>query len=298
MATYSIDDIRSLVGDDRIHRKVFTDPEIFELEIERIFGRVWNYVGHESQVPNTGDFFCTAIARQPVVMSRHGDGKVYVFHNRCAHRGTKVLNQECGNAKRFQCMYHGWTYHTDGSFAGMPVQDEEVEDGFDVTNRKLGMHPVARWQSYLGFVFASLSNDGPDLVEYMGEARRGLDEFVAAAPAGEVELVGGCHRYAYNGNWKFQLENLTDTYHVIATPASTVGSDGRQFKRRSGSTGDTPIFYDENNRPVILDIEPNVPLGDVIEVYDACRAAEFQSVNFAVETPVALEKPQRKSSPE
>ncbi len=254
MAAIGTQELQSLVKPDRIHRRVFVDPAIFDLEMARIFGRMWIYVGHESQIRKPGDFLCTRIGREPVILSRHADGSVHVLHNRCAHRGSKVVTQECGNTKRFQCMYHGWTYHTDGRLAGLPMQAEEEKDGFDFSAPDFGMRPVARCQSHHGFVFANLSPSGPSLVEAMGEARHAFDEFVAAAPDGEVELAGGCHRYEYRGNWKHQLENLTDTYHTVATHASTVAPDGTQFKRRTGTKGTDVQFYDREKRPVILDV--------------------------------------------
>lgn len=258
MNAYSPSELRALVEEQRMHRKVFVDPDIFRLEMERIFHRSWVYVGHVSQVPNHGDYVCTRIGLQPVVMVRHNDDKVRVLFNRCAHRGAKVVNEECGNARRFKCMYHGWMYRTDGTLAGMPMQAEEAADGFDFTNPDLGMKPVAQYDQIHGFVFANLTPGGPSLLDYIGEARHAFDEFVAAAPDNEVALVGGCHRYEYKGNWKHQLENLTDTYHVVATHASTVDSEGKQFKRRSGEEGAEARFYDDKKRPVILDIGVSV----------------------------------------
>ena len=252
MDPYSNEHLRGLVHDERIHRDAYRDPEIFELEMERIFARTWIYVGHDSQVPNPGDFFCTDIARQPVVMVRHTDGRVHVIYNRCGHRGTRVVNQESGNVKRFSCMYHGWTYETNGELAGVPLREDEDEDGFDFTDPSFAMMQLPRVDSYGGFVFASLSAAGPDLMTYMGEAKRGIDEIIAAAPDGEVELVAGCHRYQYRGNWKHQLENISDTYHTAFAHASTVGPDGRQFQRRTGDNGVRPPFYDENGVPVVL----------------------------------------------
>lgn len=258
MNAYSPSELRSLVEEERIHRKAFVDPGIFRLEMERIFHRTWVYVGHLSQVPSPGDFVCSRVGLQPVILVRQPDGSACVLYNRCAHRGARVVNEECGHAKRFHCMYHGWVYRTDGTLAGMPMQKEEVADGFDFSDPALGMQQAARVDNIHGFVFANLSKTGPDLHEYIGEARHAFDEFVAAAPDGEVELAGGCHRYEYKGNWKHQLENLTDTYHVIATHASTVDSDGKQFKRRSGTQGSEARFYDDRKNPVILEIGVSV----------------------------------------
>ena len=90
-------DLSRLVTDTRVHREVFQDPAIFDLEMERIFARSWVYVGHASQVPEQGDFLCTRIGAQPVVMTRHSDGRVHVLYNRCGHRGVKVVAEDHDN---------------------------------------------------------------------------------------------------------------------------------------------------------------------------------------------------------
>ena len=251
--TPATDYIRKLVSEDRIHRSVYLDPEIFELEMKRIFGRVWIYVGHESQVPNTGDFYCTTIGLQPVVMSRHGDGNVHVVHNRCAHRGAKVLTERSGHREYFHCMYHGWTYRNDGSLAGCPLRSQEEQDGFDFS--RLRMEPVARLQSYHGLVFASLAREGPDLIEYLGEeVRTEIDEFVEAAPDGCLEVNAGCHRYEYRGNWKHQVENMVDAYHTIPTHLSSSDPQGVQFRRRSGDNAVGVTGFDPEEQSFVRDL--------------------------------------------
>ena len=96
----SVSDINDLIEPGRVHRNVYTDPDLFELEMDRIFGQAWIYVGHDSQIPNTGDFITTEIGRQPVILIRHSDGNPKLLINRCSHRGAKVLNETIGNARR------------------------------------------------------------------------------------------------------------------------------------------------------------------------------------------------------
>ena len=83
-------DIGSLVQPDRVHGSVYTDPAIFELEMERVFGRAWVFLAHESQVAEPGDFFTTHLGRQPVIICRDKEGAIRVFFNRCTHRGAIV----------------------------------------------------------------------------------------------------------------------------------------------------------------------------------------------------------------
>src|SRR5438132_504256 len=115
MPTLSADDIARLVESDRVHRAVYTDPHVFELEMERLFGRAWLLLGHESQVPNPGDFFTTRMAREPVIVARHTDGSARALINRCAHRGTTVCDAPSGTTRQFVCPDHGCTSRPDGA---------------------------------------------------------------------------------------------------------------------------------------------------------------------------------------
>jgi phenylpropionate dioxygenase-like ring-hydroxylating dioxygenase large terminal subunit len=233
MKPLSPQELRSLIHDDRVHRSIYLDPEIFALEMRRIFGQAWVYVGHDSLVPKPGDFITTRIGSQPVVMSRHTDGKVYVVFNSCGHRGAIVCNDEKGNAALFRCCYHGWTFKTNGDLDAVAMP-RGYGRNFDLTDPSLGMGRVPRVAIYRGFVFASLAADGPGLENYLGHARDSIDELVDRAPDGEIDLGAGVHKYMFRGNWKLQLENVVDMYHVPFSHESTVGRGGRQFGRRPG----------------------------------------------------------------
>ena len=103
MATY-LDEpaaVAALIRDDEVHRDVYTSPEIFALEMRHVWSRAWIYVGHESQVVQPGDYVTLDLAGQPVILIRHADGVVHVLHNRCAHKGARLLTQPCGNTGRF-----------------------------------------------------------------------------------------------------------------------------------------------------------------------------------------------------
>ena len=254
MQHYTKDGIAGLIGDGRVHRDVYEDPAIFALEMERIFARTWVFVGHESQVPEAGSFICTRIGTQPVVMVRHSDGQVHVLYNRCGHRGVKVVNEESGCLNRFMCMYHGWTYHTNGDI-DFVTQAEGYPEGCAPDPVANGMGRLARVDSICGFVFANMSADGPDLRGYLGANAICLEDLAASAPDGEIELRGGVHRYLYRGNWKFQVENLTDMYHPAYSHESSSRPSGQQFVRRKGDQGGIQ-FFEKKGRPKSLD-----PLG-------------------------------------
>jgi benzoate/toluate 1,2-dioxygenase subunit alpha len=233
--------IGDLVESGRVHRRVYTDPEVFELELQRIFGRAWLYVGHESQVPRPGDYFATELGRQPVIMVRHRDGSIRVVANRCTHRGAKLVNVQRGNVTRFSCLYHGWSFDTDGTLVAVPIP-EGCSDQFDKSCFNLAVVP--RVAEYRGFVFASLAESGVSFEEHVGPIRGSIDDLVDRAPEGRLALDLGVHRYHYNGNWKMQVENVLDSYHVPFSHASTVNTKGVQFARREGDAAGAKVFDD------------------------------------------------------
>lgn len=220
------DALRDLVRPDQVHRDVYLDRDLFRDEVRRIHGRAWLYVGHESQVPNPGDYVTTVMGLTPVVMVRHKDGSVRVVRNRCGHKGAAVVGKRCGNAKSFKCMYHGWTYDTDGSLQGVPQKKGYDDTGIDLADPAHGMTPVGGVATYRGFVFAKLASDGPELETFLGPAATALDNVADRAPDGELEVVGGPFRLMQRNNWKMLIENLNDLMHpMVAHISSTEAAE-------------------------------------------------------------------------
>ena len=141
--TIEIDEMVSLERGE-IDRRIYSDPAIFELEMERIFARSWLFLCHESQIPEPGDFFQSVMGRDNVLVVRQKDRTVKAMLNTCAHRGNAVCRAEEGNAKSFLCTYHGWSYGIDGQLLGVP--------GFKTfyngrsTSRNTGWHKWPKWQ--------------------------------------------------------------------------------------------------------------------------------------------------------
>jgi benzoate/toluate 1,2-dioxygenase subunit alpha len=262
-----------LVEPDRVHRDVYTDPEVFQLEMERLWSRTWIYVGHASQVANAGDFITLDIAAKPVIMVRHGDGTIRVLMNRCAHKGTKVVSDFSGNTgKVFRCPYHAWTYRTDGSLINIPLKD-----GYEGTRlESQGLPVVKNVETYRGFVFARLSENGIGFREYFGESLSSIDFLADRSPEGELELVGGCLRYLHNCNWKMFVENLNDTMHPMIAHA---GSAGIAKKLWEGKPANIPKpMAIEQFVPFVSDYKFFDDMG--VRVYP--HGHSFSGVNFSI----------------
>jgi phenylpropionate dioxygenase-like ring-hydroxylating dioxygenase large terminal subunit len=215
-----------------VHRSVYTDPDIFALEMDRIFARSWIYLGHESQVETPGDFFATRLGSQPVIVVRHSDGSIRVLANRCAHKGMQLVgDDERGRRRALRCGYHGWIFDTDGCARALPAPAGYEGTAVGKASPDARLRSAAAVDTYRGFIFARWRGDGPGLSDWLGPMRSSLDNLVDRAPDGEVEVAGGVLRYVHHVNWKFFLENTLDALHPmvvhqsVTRPASHVAHE-------------------------------------------------------------------------
>jgi p-cumate 2,3-dioxygenase alpha subunit len=194
----------------RVHRDAYVSCEILELEWQRIFDRSWLYVGHESEVPGPGDFRTRDVAGRPLILCRDSAGALRVLINSCTHRGAQVCRERQGNARSFQCFYHAWTYSNAGDLIGVP---DAAGYAPDFRQQELGLKAPPRVVNYRGLVFVSFDPAIEEFTDYLAGAREYLDVILDLSETG-MEVVGGEHQYSINANWKMQVENTVDDYHV------------------------------------------------------------------------------------
>ncbi|WP_322866629.1 FAD-dependent oxidoreductase [Aquicoccus sp. G2-2] len=198
----------------RVPDWVYTNDEIYEREVERIFhGRTWNYVGLDCEVPNPGDFVRSYVGPTPVVVSRDEDGEVHVFENRCSHRAAEFCRELRGNTAEFVCPYHEWSYDLKGNLAGVPFRRGANGAGgmpadFNPADHGLRKLNVARRG---GVIFASYAEDVESIEDYLGEDM--LKDYDAVFSGRKLKLFGH-YRHTIMGNWKLYPENLKDPYHA------------------------------------------------------------------------------------
>ena len=224
------DAIRALVQPDRVHRDLYINQELFELEQENFFANTWNYVGHDSQLPKPGDYISNEIAGRPLIVVRHTDGSVRVMMNRCAHKGSRLVNAPCGNTgKFFRCPYHAWTFKTDGSLLSIPLKNGYEGTALSECESSKGLTLVKNVRVYRGFIFVKLNDVGPGFEDYFGESLSSIDNMADRSPEGELEIAGGCLRYMHQCNWKQFVENLNDTMHPMVVHESSAGTAKRMW---------------------------------------------------------------------
>ena len=221
-----------------IDRAIFTDKEIYEEEIEKVFTRAWLFVGHESQIPNPGDYFVSRMGTESVILARDKKNKVHVFLNSCRHRGMKVAQYDHGNTQLFTCPYHSWSFTTEGKLFGVPQYKNLYEECLDKEDWSL--IEVAKMEIYKGTVWATWDKDAPDFLTYLGDAKMHLDLALDCRDGreGGSEVLMGVHKWIIPCNWKFAAENfLGDTYHNVSHrsvdlvgigPSAEAGVKGRR----------------------------------------------------------------------
>ncbi len=199
----------------RVHRSVFTDPGILEMERERIFNRCWLYAAHESEVRKPGDFVTRRIAGRPVIVSHGQDGKIRVLLNSCTHRGSLICREARGNAPRHRCSYHGWTFTSEGELCSVPGE-HAYSEAFDSGELNL-REPRGGTSAYRGLIFVNFdSQNETSLEDYLGDARHHID-LMADQSAGRMEVLSGTHVYSVRCNYKLLAENSVDGYHALST---------------------------------------------------------------------------------
>ena len=216
-------DPAELVQADRVHTSLYTDPTLFDAELEKIFYSTWVWVAHESEIPETGSYKTTYIGKQPVIVVRDRKKNINVLLNRCRHRGATVCEHKKGKTASFVCPYHGWGYALDGSLRGIP-HPESYADCIDKAELPL---VSLRVESYAGMIFATFKDDIQPLEDFLGSARKWMDLFMKQG-AGYGIKVPGEHRFRFPGNWKIQLENTTDAYHFPLVHKSFLSSVDEQ----------------------------------------------------------------------
>jgi nitrite reductase/ring-hydroxylating ferredoxin subunit len=219
--------IRDVVNDDAtlIHRRAWTDPEIYALEKRGIFGRAWLFLAHASQIPDPGDFVQAYMCETPIIVARGADGDVHASVNSCTHRGLPVCRADHGNAKSFVCPYHSWSYAVTGELQAIP-QERQLENRPDKS--QLGLKPVPRVESWNGMIFGSFDEDVEPLDDYLGDMKFYLGAFFDRFPQG-IEFVGAPQRWLIHANWKLPMENqLGDVNHGPFLHASVIPAQANQ----------------------------------------------------------------------
>jgi len=229
----------------------YTSREFYEREVERVFRRVWNFVGRADEIPQPGDFMTIDLFGESLLIQRDDDGVVHAFVNICRHRGTRLLDG-CGNSRLTRCPYHGWTYAADGSLIGTPGMEQTV--GF---NRKDYNLLSVRLETWAGYMFVNFDTNDGSLATYLGE----LPDKLASYNLDDMVCVRR-KEYDLSCNWKIYIENAMEEYH---TPVVHKKSIGKQTTVREVGRGEWAALFMKAERTIAVlpedigDAFPQIP---------------------------------------
>jgi Rieske 2Fe-2S family protein len=205
-------------------REFYTDSDIYERDIERIFLRAWLYAGHESEISEPGDWFLFELAGESVIVARGLDGEIRAMLNVCRHRGSRICLERSGCSKRLTCRYHGWTYDLEGNLVGA----SRMKPDFDKSGTSLRRVHVERLE---GMIFVNFA-DQPAAFDVV---REGLADCLRPYGLADAKVA---HRQTYPiaANWKLAVENYCECYHCA--PAHPEYSRGHSLAYENGRFGE------------------------------------------------------------
>jgi glycine betaine catabolism A len=190
-------------GAKTLAQQYFISPDVFMQEQEQIFSAQWVLVGHESQIPKTGDYIIQEVAGESLIVLRDKDAVVRGFYNVCRHRGTRLCEDASGQVRAIQCPYHAWTYGLDGKLIGAPHMDDVP--GFDKADYSLHAVNLALWE---GFIFVNLAKKPMPLEEWFAPLAGKFSHW-------NMSILRSAKRIEYDvhANWKLMFENYSECYH-------------------------------------------------------------------------------------
>jgi phenylpropionate dioxygenase-like ring-hydroxylating dioxygenase large terminal subunit len=241
--------LRSLFDFERgtISREVYVNEDIYQQELEQIYQRCWLFIGHESQVPNPGDFLVTRMGEEEVIMVRgRKDKKIRAFLNSCRHKGMKVCRYDDGNTLVFTCPFHAWTYDTDGRLVGVGFFDEAYSGG-ELDKSQWGLHEVAQLSNYYGSIWATWDRKAPPFEDYLGSYAPSLRHCLQSSEGEDngAEVFNPVIKWYIPTNWKVAAFSFAgDSTHAAMTHrsinAAAIGPQGDRSPERSAIRAEFP----------------------------------------------------------
>ena len=193
-----------ILGTELIPKERYISKEYMELEWERMWTKVWNMAGRESDIPNVGDYFTTELGSESLLIVREAEDKVRAFYNVCPHRGNQIRNPGMGHAESFQCAYHFFEFNLDGSKKFVPDEDTFTQGVPQET--ALVEVPCDTWG---GFVWFNMNPDAEPLLEFLHPVNEHLDPYHMDEYAIVQDLT-----IEWDTNWKASVDAFNEVYHV------------------------------------------------------------------------------------
>lgn len=182
----------------------YADPGFHELELKHVFGKSWLGVAHLSELPEPGSYKLFEEMGRSIIISRGPDDQIRAFKNACRHRGSALVSEPTGTARRFVCPYHAWGYSAEGELKAVP----EIRNFACVDKAAMSLISV-RCEVWNKFIYINFDTDAAPLSEYMAP----FDAELAGFPFDKM-VVKQVIRREFDCNWKVAYDNFVEGYHV------------------------------------------------------------------------------------
>ena len=273
----------------------YTDPNFTKLEKEYVLDKTWQFVGHEAQVKNVGDYRLLEWLEEPIFIVRAEDNKVRAFYNTCKHRGAKIVIEPEGNKRRLVCPLHGWAYSHEGELLGLPESKNFPRNILNSEEKKCLNLKEVRLETYGPLLFINISGDAEPLREAMGVGADELDHLLG-------DLSDDCHLIdetilPMQSNWKIVGDVNIETYHVNTAHRTTGAplldvSTTAQWLLPKGNSRMMVCFNDKTQHGIDKNAEnPLIPLAKGLEV-NPLPAKGIYSFHFFPNFSIVLAGPQ------
>lgn len=206
----------------RIEVSRYFSRDFHDLEVERLWKRVWQLACHEDDIPNVGDAIPYDIASLSFIIVRTGEDEFSAYPNACRHRGRRIVDCPRKGLRVLRCPFHGWSWHLDGKLKEVPCHWDFPE--VDEKSHSLTPVKVGRWG---GFVFINPDPDAEPLGAFLGDIDA---HFVTLPFERRYKAVHVAKRLPCN--WKIAQEAFMESYHVVATHPTlltTLGDANSQY---------------------------------------------------------------------
>lgn len=274
-----------------VPRRAFTEQAIFEKEYSAIFDKCWLYLGHASELAEPGSFLTRTVARRPILFNRNKDGDYNALLNVCPHRGALVCRERQGKSRAFQCMYHGWTFGSNGNLMNLPGGNGYPEN-FKNDPQKQMVH-VPRMDRIGDFFFISFAEHGETLADFLADAGDYL-KLVSEHSKSGMMIVGGTQEYAIRGNWKLLAENSVDGYHATSTHSTYL----EYLVNANGALGGTALEgkgVDLKNGHAVIEYSApwGRPIANWVPLWGDKGKEEIEAIYKQLETRLGRERAER-----
>ena len=210
-----------------LDQQFYTDPSIYNIDLETFFYNQWIFVGHESQVKNTGDYFLFEIGNESIIIIRDKNSKINCFYNVCRHRGSHICIEKEGKTKKLVCPYHAWAYDLEGNLVSARMMDEKF-------NKKDWNLNKCSSKVYEGLIFINLSENPDDFNKFINPVKN----FIELHGLNKSKIAFK-KTYPTSGNWKLTLDNFHECYHCLPAHPEYCQVHSKEYIQAYGAGNNT-----------------------------------------------------------